>query len=92
MRDWELVLYKYVKLSVLELSAPHRQVSFSVRVRYRRGTPTFAFFSLSLDPFFFFFDIPTAPLLFLCFITSLHQNCALSLYFTIIADTIRKIH
>ena len=31
-------------------SGPHRQVPFPVRVRYRRATPTFAFFSLSLNP------------------------------------------
>ena len=71
MRDWELVLYKYANFSSLksecpDSSGPYRPAqagALPVRVRYRRATLTFAFFSLSPDPFFFF-DIPPAPLLF----------------------------
>ena len=71
VRDWELVLYKYANFSSLQSecpdsSGPYRPAqagALLVRVRYRRANPTFAFFSLSPDPFFFF-DIPPAPLLF----------------------------
>ena len=95
MRDWELVLYKYANFSSLQSecpdsSGPYRPApagALPVRVRYRRATPTFAFFSLSLDPFFFFRYTTRSASIFR-FITSLCQNGALSLYFTIIERTL----
>ena len=70
MRDWELVLYKYANFGLLQSecpdsSGPYRPApagALPVRVRYRRATPTFSFFSLSRC--FFFRDISPAPLLF----------------------------
>ena len=59
---------------------PHRQVSFSVLVRYRRGTPTFAFFSLSLDPFFFrYSNRPASSFVFYHVVTP--KLCSFSLFY-----------
>ena len=71
MRDWELVLYKHANFGLLQSecpdsSGPYRPApagDLPVRVRYRRATPTFAIFFLSLDAFFSR-DIPPVPLLF----------------------------
>ena len=61
MRDWELVLYKYVNVSVLELSAPSVRARRTARLLSRCWFDTAGalpllpfFFSLSLfRPFFF---------------------------------------
>ena len=55
MRDWELVLYKYVNVSVLELSAPSVRARRTARLLSRCGfdtagaLPLLPFFSLSLS-------------------------------------------
>ena len=91
VRDWELVLYINTIISaccsrsaptVRARTGPHPG-ALPVRVRYRRATPTFTFFSLSLDPFFFSRYSTRSASIFR-FITSLYQNGALSLYFTVI--------
>ena len=47
-------------------------------------------FFFSIIYILFYIYISRAPASIIRFITSLYQNCALSPYFTIIADTIRK--
>ena len=86
MRDWELVLYKYTNFSLLQSerpdsSGPYRPApagAFPNAGSIPPGHSDFCFFSLSLDVFFFF-DIQAAPASIFRFITSLYQNCALSL-------------
>ena len=51
MRDWELVLYKYVNVSVLELSAPSVRARRTARLLSRCGFDTAG--ELPLLPFFF---------------------------------------
>ena len=61
-----------------------------VRVRYRRATPLLHFFFLSRSSFFSRYSTRSASIF--RFITSLYKNGALSLYFTIIADTNISMH
>ena len=79
MRDWELVLYKYANVSLLESECPdspgpHRQMPFPVRVRYRRAIPPFVvFFSFSLSLSRFIFRYSTRHASIFRFITSLYK-------------------
>ena len=83
LRDWELGLYKYANVSMLvsiaaSVTNPHPPVPFLVRVRYRRDTYTFVYFSLSRS--FFCWYSSRTPSIFR-FITSLYQSSAFSALF-----------
>ena len=98
VRAWELVLYKYDNFGLLQSECPDSSGPYRPAPRCLAsagsippGHSAFCSFFFSLDPFFFSRYSTRSASIF-CFITSLYKNGALSLYFTIIADTNISMH